>query len=97
MEIFYIHYGKKGTNVTLAAVAKCGMNGRNMVRMDGIRYEWIFLVIVSILLIVLVFGGILAYTPYYNDTVIEYSDKAPRVGNNIYGYMNVPEGYLYHI
>lgn len=55
---------------------------------------WIFLVISSIMLIVLVFWGIWAYTPYYNDMVIEYSDKAPRVGNNIYGYIDVPEGFI---
>ena len=55
---------------------------------------WVFLVIISILLIVLVLWGILAYTPYYNDTVIEYSDKAPRVGNNIYGYIDVPKGFV---
>ena len=55
---------------------------------------WIVLVIISILLIVLVFWGISAYTPYYHDTVIEYSDKAPRVGNNIYGYIDVPEGFV---
>lgn len=55
---------------------------------------WAFIVIISIVLIGFVLRGIFTYSPRYTNTVIDYSDKAPRVGNNIYGYIDVPEGFV---
>lgn len=55
---------------------------------------WVFVVIISIVLLFIILNKILTYTPYYDSTVTEYSDKAPRVGNNIYGYIDVPEGFV---
>lgn len=47
-----------------------------------------------ILMTGLVFLCIWNYNPYYNDSVYVYSDKAPRVGNNLYGYIDVPKGFV---
>lgn len=33
------------------------------------------------------------YSPSFDATVTHFSDDAPRVGNNIYGYIDVPEGF----
>lgn len=48
---------------------------------------------VVIALVALIFVAIGSVSPSFDDTVLEYSDNAPRVGNNIYGYINVPEGF----
>lgn len=58
------------------------------------KIVWVFVVIISIVLLFIILNKILTYTPYYDSTVTEYSDKAPRVGNNIYGYIDVPEGFV---
>ena len=56
------------------------------------RNKWIF----GLALVVLVFviaKAISGYSPYYNDAVTHFSDVAPRVGNNVYGYIDVPKGF----
>ncbi len=56
------------------------------------RNKWIF----GLALVALVFviaKAISGYSPYYNDTVTHFSDNAPRVGNNVYGYIDVPDGF----
>ncbi len=52
-------------------------------------------IIAAVIIIVgLGFLGIWNYNPYYNDTVYDYSDNAPRVGNNLYGFIDVPDGFV---
>ena len=47
-----------------------------------------------IVIAALIFLSVWNYSPYYNDTVYDYSDKTPRVGNNLYGFIDVPEGFV---
>ena len=47
-----------------------------------------------IVIAALIFLSVWNYSPYYNDTVYDYSDKTPRVGNNLYGFIDVPDGFV---
>lgn len=51
-------------------------------------------VLVCAFLVLVVVKAIGSYSPYYNDTVTHFSDDTPRVGNNVYGYIDVPEGFV---
>lgn len=53
----------------------------------------VFFVVACIVLIGVIVKAVGDYSPAFNDVVTHYSDTAPRVGNNIYGYIDVPEGF----
>lgn len=55
---------------------------------------WMMISIISLVLLGLFFWKMWIDTPYYDDTVLEYSNQASRVGNNIYGYIDVPKGFV---
>lgn len=55
---------------------------------------WVLVIIISISLVCVILNEILTYTPDYYSVVTEYSDKPSRVGNNIYGYIDMPEGFV---
>lgn len=54
----------------------------------------IVFIAILLFLIVLIVKAIGDYSPYFDATVTEFSDDAPRVGNNIYGYIDVPDGFV---
>ena len=56
------------------------------------RNKWIF-VLALVAFVFIIAKAISGYSPYYNDTVTHFSDAVPRVGNNVYGYIDVPEGF----
>lgn len=53
----------------------------------------VFFVITCIVLIGVIVKTVGDYSPAFNDVVTHYSDAAPRVGNDVYGYIDVPEGF----
>lgn len=55
---------------------------------------WVLIGVISAVLLGLILAGIWNASPYYSDVVTDYSDAAPRVGNNLYGYIDVPEGFV---
>ncbi len=42
---------------------------------------------------VLVFLLVYNYSSPFDDTVTHFSDEGPRIGNNLYGYVDVPDGF----
>ena len=53
----------------------------------------IMVICVGILLVLVIVLSVMSSSPRFHDTVYDYSDEAPRVGNNVYGYIDMPKGF----
>lgn len=53
----------------------------------------VIVIVICVLLVLLIVRVISVHSSRFDDTVTDFSDDAPRVGNNIYGYIDVPEGF----